>query len=1633
MRQASEEQARGEAIEAIAERVRKRWKGDDTTVVTSFVRQYYEDASPEDIAERSEADLYGAALSHWHLGQRRRAEEVLIHVYNPDTEQHGWQSTHTVCEVVAPDMPFLVDSVSMALNRLGLTIHLIIHPVLTIRRDGDDRVTEVVDAQQARGAVNEAWMHFEVDRQSDLEDLTRIREEVAAVIEDVRVTVADWKAMSAAMEKATRGLRRQPPPVDADYRDEIEAFLRWVRDDHFTFLGYRRYDLKRRGKHEELRAVAGTGLGILRQSDGAEQSSESFAALPEAVRAHARDPEPVILTKSSSRATVHRPGYLDYIGVKRFNRAGEVIGEHRFLGLYTSAAYHRNPRTIPLLRRKIDDIFRRTNLRPNSHAGKALINILETHPRDELFQATSEELYETAKGILHLQERQQVRLFVRNDPYRRFVSCLVYCPRDRYNTEVRERMQRILIETFSASNAEFTVQLSEAVLARIHFIVRLSDTGQPEYDHTEIEQQLADTLRSWRDNLADAVLDYFGEARGTRLLQRYRDAFSAAYREDTNPRAAVHDVERLERVRTRDDLGINLYRPLEAPEGLLRLRLYQTGRHIVLSDALPVLENMGVRVVDERPYDVSRQRSEPCYIHDFGLRYSGAGQLETERVREIFQEAFAAVWHGHAEDDGFNRLVLAAGLTWEQVVILRAYARYLRQAGTAFSQQYLEETFAHNPTITRRLAALFAARMDPDTADSERATELGEEIEGLLDEVTSLDQDRILRRTLAAIQATLRTNYYRIDASGRRHEFVSFKLEPRRIPGIPKPVPAYEIFVYSPRVEGVHLRGGKVARGGIRWSDRREDYRTEILGLMKAQMVKNAVIVPVGAKGGFVCKQLPDDRQAMFEEVLDCYRWFIRALLDVTDNVVDGEVVPPPRVLRHDDDDPYLVVAADKGTATFSDYANELADEYGFWLRDAFASGGSTGYDHKKMGITARGGWVAVQRHFRELGRDIQREPFTAAGIGDMSGDVFGNGMLLSEQTRLIAAFDHRHIFIDPDPDVAASYAERQRLFALPRSSWDDYDRSVISRGGGVWPRSAKSIQLSKSARAALGLDTGARLTPHEVISAILRAPVDLLWNGGIGTYVKASHEAHTDVGDKTNDSVRVDAGELRCRVIGEGGNLGVTQAGRVEFATRGGRINTDAIDNAGGVDCSDHEVNIKILLNRVVDAGDLTVKQRNELLAGMTDEVSRLVLANNYRQTQGLTLLSERAAELLDEHGRFMRDLERSGQLDRHVEELPNDDELAERHKAGRGLTRPELAVLLAYAKIEAFPALVHSDLVASDYLAAELMRYFPQPLRERFRGPLETHPLRAEIIATVTTNHIVNRMGATFLYRIRSSTGTDFADAARAYFVARDVYGLRELWHEVDALDNQVPASVQSLLLDHLCDLQERATLWLLRNLPSPIHVEETVARIRPAVAEVAESLDSLLPDEDRRILESDVERFTREGVPEELARRIARLEPLYAALDLVKAARETNSPLRDAAAVYFHAGTRLELAWLREAIAEHEAGDPWQERYRAGLEEEFYVQLRRVAIAVLRGIGPEEDTDTVLSRWIANHEAMAERLARTVTELRNAAQADLPMLGVALQELRNLAQAAEADEIVTDDTAVTAPRSLVTGGTS
>ena len=1603
-------------IDSVCSRVRERLGPDEAPQAEEFVRQYYRRVPPEVLAQLDPLDVYGAGLAHWSFARQRNPGTAKVRVFNPEFEQHGWRSSHTVVELVSDDMPFLVDSTTMELSAHGAGIHLQIHPVIRVRRDSDGELTAVLaaDAPADEGTLTESFIHVEIDRHSRADELENLRERLIDVLGEVSAAVEDWPAMRHRATDLIAELREPSPWLDRDEREEAAALLAWMDDGHFTFLGFREYELVTQNGDGRVRKIAGSGLGILRESPGAKRPKGSTLT-PRAL-VLAQEQHPLLLTKANSRSTVHRRAYLDYVGVKRFSPEGDVVGERRFLGLYTTAAYRGVLGEIPVVRRKVAAVVARAGFPPASHAAKALVEILDTYPRDELFQIPEDELFDVAMGILALGERHRVRLFTRRDAYARFVSCLVFLPRDRFNTSNRERIQEILTDAFDAESLDFELRLSESVLVRLHFTVRLRSGDLPAYDAAAIEAAIVEATGSWTDQLAAALVEEEGEEHGSALYRRYRDAFALGYREDWLARSAVADIRRIERLTDAEPLAVSLYHPLEAAPGSLRCKLYRRGEPATLSELLPMFESMGLRVRDERPYEVTPSEGGPTWIYDFGVEYA-AGELDVDGVRERFQDAFIRVWRGEVENDGFNGLVLRAGLGWRDVTILRAVARYLRQARIAFSEAYMERALLAHPRVAAALVELFRARFDP-TRDRapEAADPIAREIEELIDDVESLDEDRILRSFLAVLRAMLRTNHFQPDADGAPKPYLAFKLDPARIPLLPAPRPRFEIFVHSPRVEGVHLRGGAVARGGLRWSDRREDFRTEILGLMKAQMVKNALIVPVGAKGGFVVKRPPMGRERLADEVMACYRTFISGLLDLTDSIRDGQVTVPPALVRHDGDDPYLVVAADKGTATFSDTANGLAQEYGFWLGDAFASGGSVGYDHKAMGITARSAWESVKRHFRELGTDIQSSEFTVVGIGDMSGDVFGNGMLLSPHIKLVAAFDHRHVFLDPEPDAAASFAERTRLFELPRSSWADYDASLISEGGGVWPRTAKSITVSEPAQRVLGIEAD-RLTPAELIRALLRAPVDLLWNGGIGTYVKATAENNADVGDKANDAVRVDAGQLRARVVGEGGNLGLTQRGRVEYALAGGRINTDAIDNAGGVNCSDHEVNIKILLDAVVADGDLTAKQRNKLLAEMTDAVGERVLRGSYLQTQALSLALAQAPAMLDVHDRMMRRLEQTGRLDRDLEALPDGEEVGERRAAHIGLTQPELSVLLAYSKITLYAELLDSDLPEDPALRAELAGYFPSPLPRRYADRLTAHQLRREIVATRVTNGVVDRAGSTFVFRLQEDTGAVAADIARAYAVARDVFDMRGFWTDVEALDLEVDASTQIGMLLEARRLVERATRWLLRSRPRPLDIGAEIERFAPGASAVADALPGVLVSAEREAFEARVRAMVEDRVPAELAHRVASFGDLFAALDIVGVAGAAERSIGDVAAVHFLIGGRLHLHWLRDQIATLPRENRWQAMARAALRDDLFSLHAELTADLLRGAagGEAADADTRLDGWIDAHRPLVERCLGILSDIRVGETYDLTTLPVALRELRNLIQGVAAGAAV------------------
>ena len=1570
-----------------------------------FVRSYFRGVGEEDLRERTPAALARVAMDHLAFGMERKpAHQTLIRIFNPDPKSDGFDSAHTVVMIVTDDAPFLVDSIGIALRRAEISVHMIVHPVLDIHRDARGKIVEL-GANGSDKIHAESWQMYEIDRQNDPAKLAKLQEDIEATLADVHVAVEDWPKMREKAKSVSADLESNPPPLPADEISEGRRLLEWMEGRHFVFLGYRHYDLERGSTEDKLVPDPRSGLGILRHA-GRGTREAGAVTLRGDIRAKAREAELLILTKANSTATVHRGEYLDYIGVKTFDNRGKVNGEHRFLGLWTSTAYHRTPRDIPVLRRKVDRVIEYFGLDSASHDGKAVLNVLETYPRDELFQASVDDLIRIARGVVNLYERRTVRMLVRRDPYHRFYSCLIYVPRDRYNTEVRQRFEKIVLDGFKGTSVETQVQISGSNHARVHVVVHTDPDNKIKVDYMAIEKRIADAALTWSDRLRDIVVENKGEAAGIALANRYRRAFPMSYEEDVSPRDALDDIADLESLRERPStLCLNLHRPPEQKPERVHLKIVKLGEPVPISDLLPMLENFGLRVISERPYELTWPEGGSAWIQDFEVEHRDRVPVEIAKVEADFSDAFLAAWRGDIENDGFNRLLLVAGLKAREIVVLRAYCRYLLQTGVPFSQASMERTLAGNPAIARNLVRLFERRFDPDTQANKRDTDkLVSQIRTDLDAVASADEDRILRGYLNLVEATIRTNYYQL-LDGQPKSYVAFKLDPSKIPDLPLPRPKFEVFVYSPRVEAVHLRMGYVARGGIRWSDRREDFRTEILGLMKAQNVKNTVIVPVGAKGGFVCKRLPNGtREEIQAEVIACYQTLIRSLLDMTDNIVAGKIVPPPRVVRRDTDDAYLVVAADKGTASFSDIANAISIEYGYWLGDACASGGSAGYDHKKMAITARGAWECVKRHFREIGVDIQKEDFTTVGIGDMSGDVFGNGMLLSRHIRLLAAFDHRHIFLDPNAVSSASFEERERLFNLPRSSWDDYDRKKIAKGGGVFPRTAKTITLSPEASAMLGI-AATSATPNDIIRAILKMPADLLWNGGIGTYVKSSEESNAEAGDRTNDAVRINGVELRAKVVGEGGNLGLTQRGRVEYALAGGRLNTDFIDNSAGVNTSDVEVNIKILLNPLMAAGKLTRGDRNKLLARMTNEVAGLVLRNNYLQSQAISTLELQARARLPEYQHLIRTLERSGDLNRALEFLPADDELADRRKRGVGLSRPELSILLAYSKIWLTNHLLSSDVPEDPYLSNELVRYFPEPIQEKYSKQIAQHRLRREIITTATTNSLVNRMGPAFVPRAQEDTGAQPAQIARAYTAAREIFDMRTTWAEIEALDTKIPAKLQYSMAFQTMRLLRHVTYWLLSQRRKGLQVDAAVAEFRKGVRQLEAEIINVVGGSDRERFEKVRKEHVDAGVPAALAARIASLPAHNAALDIVEIATEHKVSVVEAARVYFEIGTRVGLDWLRDQIEQLSVDGTWQAIARTGLRDGAMRIHRRLAERVLS----KTDQGAAHARVAAWLQAAGDDLAqwqRTVTEMKASGSGDFATLSVGLESVRKLA---------------------------
>jgi len=1611
---------KGSSVVGLASRADKRipkiMSSNQRPAPSLFMRSFFSHVMDADLENFSSSDRERIANSIWHLAQNRSVGVPTIRVFNPSNAADGWTVDHTVIEIVNDDMPFLVDSVTSSLQRLGFMVHLVIHPVMLVERNAHGKIMGDILETYApkKDSLPESWMHIQIDHCLDGAQLKDIEQCLHKVLSDVRAAVEDWRKMRQRMHEAIAEAvtsKHQKPAIEDI--EEIRAFMQWLDDNNFTYLGFRDIDLTQKdGKLTNITVLEGSGLGILRDTE-----VRMFGGLRDfglnrnpSLQNYVRQNHLLVVTKTNQVARVHRSVPMDAIFIRRFNKEGDIIGERLFVGLFTSQSYSQNPLNVPFLRHKITRVIERAGLNDNSHDGKLLVHILNNYPHDELFQISEDELFTNSLGILQLQERARVALFTRRDAFDRFVTCLIYAPRDHWESSLRVKIQSFLESEFQGHAETWNVRIDDSILARAFVTINLSPSSRHP-DLKKLEKDLTEMCRDWSDRLRESLVEEFGEATALSLLSRYGAVFPTSYREIEAPRSAVGDIRNLERSKNLQNNQIIVDLSNTEKEGFLCLKLFQVNRAITLSEALPLIENMGLKIeYMSGPFEIcSKEDGRSVFIHKFIGRSGRSEGASFDKVKPQFEEAFSKVWVGDVENDSFNALTIRVGMTWQEVRVLRAFARYLRQLRIPYSHEMMATTFLNHPNVAQNIYALFYTRHNPD-AKGDRAARC-REIEGRITEELShinvLEEDRIIRRYLNLVQSSLRTNFFQVHKDGTPKSYLSIKFDSRMVEFMPLPKPLYEIFVYSPRVEAVHLRGGKVARGGIRWSDRREDFRNEILGLMKAQMVKNSVIVPVGSKGGFIVKHPPTEPDKYLAEGIACYRIMMCGLLDITDNRVGNKIVPPERVVRHDLDDPYLVVAADKGTAKFSDIANGISQEYGFWLDDAFASGGSAGYDHKGMGITARGAWEAIKRHFREMGKDIQTTDFTVVGVGDMSGDVFGNGVLLSKHIQLIAAFDHRHIFCDPSPDAAISFAERRRLFDLPRSSWADYDAKKISRGGGVFSRSEKLIKITPEMKKVFGI-TADSLTPADLIQFILKADVELLYFGGIGTYIKASIETHEEVGDRATEALRVDGAEVRAKVIGEGANLGVTQRGRVEFALKGGRINTDAIDNSAGVDTSDHEVNIKILLRKLVDKGSMKLEARNKLLSSMTTDVGKLVLLDNYNQTQALSIAEAQAADLLKHHERCMQLLEKTGLLNRAVEYLPVSNVMIERRRSGKGLTRPELAVLLAYAKIWLYQELLNSSLPDDDYLQKDLVCYFPEGLHKKYTKEIAQHQLNREIIATAITNSTVNRSGIHTILLLADSTGADPSIITRAFISAREVFKLTELWDAIEALDNRVPARIQTDMLLVINKTLLDAIEWFLNDGRLTVKLASTILTFGSGVERLAAWLSKHSTGTDTEAAKM-AQHLKTQGVPEALAQQIATLPLLVPALDLTRLTEQSGQNLGDVAEIFFSLERRLGLDWLKERFALIGVDTPSQKEAVALMAKDLLSLQQHLTVQVMSH-GKKKSKKHVsnadkIRDWLDKHAIEIDRYDAQLNEWHSAPTIDLAVLTLATRFLKGL----------------------------
>ena len=1595
---------------------KKHPKGFDNKSFVEFIGIFYEENIAHDFINRSVEGLYNGALLAFNFFTSRKKGNIKISISNPTLEVEGFDSAHTFVNIINDDKSFLVDSIVGYLDQYGIRIKEVIHPIFSVIRDSKGNLEKISDK---KGSSKESFIQLRIDRINSKNDIASLKENIAKILENVTLVVDDWKPMVSLLGKAEAQIDNAKKL--SKETEEIKEFLAWAADGNFIILGAKEFDVKETKKGEyTLKEVKNGALGVFcseHEEFRPRVMNSSFAEVSDSII----NPYVIEVIKSRYRSQVHRFTNAERIRVQKISPAGKVIGEFRFIGLFTSATYNERIKSIPLIRGKVSQVIKDSNYAVGSNNYKDLVSVLEFYPRDELFQISVENLLKNATGIVAICGRSQVRYFARKDKFNRFVSCLVFIPRHRSNSDLRIKIRDYLSEVYQGEIADSFMQITDSNLIRLHIIVR-TNNGIPEVADQSVENTITDMSRVWSDDLTESIAARFGDEKKISFFSKYKDAFSVSYKNRFDARRAAIDIGRIEECLSNETASFNLYKSSDTlPEDVSELKIYSPHKKLILSDIMPILESFGFNVIQEHTYTVLVDRVnsktvDNVWIHYFHVNLSKKNHKFSEKIRLNFKKTVSLIWAGIMPVEPMNALIVSANLHWKQIYMLQAYSKYLHQIGFNYTHQYICDILTKNSDFSRLLVKFFELKFDPLLKDVSSKSDdtrevlvksLEDEIEIKLKKVKDVADDAVIRKFYNIIRATLRTNYYQSALEGGFKGYVSFKFDCKMIPGLPLPIPHAEIFVYSTKVEAIHLRGGKVARGGLRWSDRHEDFRTEVLGLMKAQMTKNAVIVPVGSKGGFVVKSDMSGltRDEMQQEAIKCYKTFLSGLLDVTDNVIDDKVKHPDNVIRYDEEDPYLVVAADKGTATFSDIANSISEEYNFWLGDAFASGGSVGYDHKKMGITAKGAWISVMHHFRNLGIDSQSEEFSCVGIGDMAGDVFGNGMLLSKHIKLVAAFNHMHIFLDPEPNVKKSFDERSRMFKLPRSSWTDYDKSIISKGGGIFDRKAKSIKISPEIRKVLDI-TDKELTPNELIKLILKAPVGLLWNGGIGTYLKATSESDSEVGDPANDILRVNGSEVRCQVIGEGGNLGFTQKGRIEYALNGGQVNTDAMDNSAGVDCSDHEVNIKIALTSAMLKKKITIKERNKILESMTNEVSALVLNDNRLQNQAIAISNSQGSLSLGEQSHFLNTLEKSGLLNREIEFLPSKKELDKRQTEKVGLTRPELCVMLSYSKMNIYTSLLASDLVKDEYFKDDLFSYFPKLMQKKFIEEISTHQLRDEIVATQITNFVVNRLGITFVSQVCQDSGFSISDVVRSIIVVCDSFRLREVWEDIEALDGKVDPDTQIKMFLSSNRLLERSVLWLLRN-QSKNTVSETITRFRKIADELSGVLSQVLAEASKDSYEKKIESYCQSNVPKKLASRIAAMDPIASAFDIAEISAASNFDLKAIAKIYFAVGTRFSLKWLRIKVSQLTPDNHWQKLSNKTILEDLYFYQMQIAKSIVDSSCNDKDNCEAdsMNNWIAKTEFLVERFDGFIEDLKVNPNPDLSVFIVALNRLKPL----------------------------